>query len=124
METASTSTVTVRPGVQHYHPSALKSWGAITLPTTVLTSYPASGVSVTHPSTGQCVVTHGRVFSTSTYPISVEILDSGTNALHQVIARTVSTFTVSFTTPDNVVIGQLNPFDVAGFMYMIAGDLP
>lgn len=115
MEGATSVNTTVAPSILHFHPAASKGWGLVTTPTTVTTSYPASGVSVTNPGTGQYVVTHGLTFSSANYVVSVLAGSTLRNA--RIDAQDATTFTVAF-------------FDSAGnaaaatnFRYVVFGDL-
>lgn len=97
-ETGTSAVVSVVPSVQHFHDSAVKAWGVITPATTVTTSYPAAGTSVTNPGTGQYVVTHGRTFSSSNYAISVIATESGVAnpTIGVLVSQNATTFTVQF----------------------------
>lgn len=114
-ETSTSTTTYVPPGRQQYHPSAVKAEGYITAPTTVTRSYPAAGVSVTNPGTGQYVVTHGVTFSGSTYSIAIS---AGTTLrTHRIDAQTATTFTVAFFDSSGVAAAATT------FSYMCCGDL-
>lgn len=115
MEAATSTTTIVTPGREHFHPGVAKAWGVITHPTTVTTSYPATGVSNTNPATGQYVVTHGRTMSSSNYAVVITGLGAGLRG--SLTARDATTFTVSFRdTTDNEA-------NVTSFDYIILGDL-
>ena len=119
METASTSTVTVRPSMTHFHPGVSKAWGNISPPTTVNVSWPATGVSVTNPSTGTYKVTHGRVFSTNRYAIVVSPIDTTGTLSHSVTDFSTTYLQVTFYDSLTQVAKNVD----TGFSYECFGDL-
>lgn len=123
MESASTSTVSVRPSVMHFHPGVAKAYGFISLPTTVSASYPSAGVSVVKNSTGSYTVTHGRTFSSTNYAPSIIPVDNSVLALGwKITAVSTTTFTVLFYISDS--FGQLTATDPnSNFAYIVHGDL-
>lgn len=94
-ETATSNTLAVTPGRQHFHPSAAKGFGVITPATTVTTSYPASGVSVVKNSDGDFTITHGLTFSSANYVVSFTPL-SGSWMTWAITAITTTTVRVIF----------------------------
>jgi phosphotransferase system IIB component len=117
MEAASSTSLVVTPGRQHFHPSAAKAWGMVTPNTTVNASYPAAGVSVVKNGTGDFTVTFGVTFSAATYS-SIVTLDAGSSRmfLHNV-TKTTTTLRVVFTDESGVAK------DPATFDYAIFGDI-
>ena len=117
MEAATTSTAIVRPSMQHFHPGMPKAWGFF-VNTTVNASYPGSGVSVTHPSTGTFVVTHGRTFSSVNYAVMLGIFDVAQTISAKLTAQNTTTFAIVTYGPDGVVIDP-----GSGLYYSCFGDL-
>lgn len=68
-ETATSTTLAVTPGRQHFHPSAAKAWVNANAAGTVLASYGVSSVSKT--STGQYTVNFSTAFSSANYGVVV-----------------------------------------------------
>lgn len=115
-ETATSTTAVVTPGRQHFHPSAAKAWGLITHATTVTTSYPSSGVSVTNPVTGRYVVTHGRTMSSANYAVVVTPVKA-TQCNAYITARDTTSFTVEFNDVNTGLVA------VTAFSYLVMGDI-
>lgn len=115
-ETGTSTTLIVPPGTQHFHPSAVKASGRATAATTITESYP-TGATMTNPGTGVYTVTHGRTFSTTTYPVNITLV-GGTNIYIPIItAQDATTFTVTWKDRDSVATA------ITGFNYSIEGDL-
>ena len=117
-QTATTSTATVRPSVQQYHPSATKAWGSVATPTTVQVSYPATA-SVSKSATGIYVVTPGVTTTATTYGLQITVLEGASAIASRISGRTVSTFTVQFFDTSNSGVA----IDPSGFTYDIKGTL-
>jgi hypothetical protein len=66
-EAASSTTVMVSPGRQHYHPSAAKCWVKFNSAGTILASYGIA--SVTKNSTGDFTITFSTAFSSAHYAV-------------------------------------------------------
>ena len=120
METATTSTATVRPSVQQFHPGHPKAWGFITPPTTVTASYPASGVSVVKNSTGNYTVTHGKTMSSANYVVIATIENSslGPAVANYAVINTRSATAFGLLMADSSGTG----FDPITFSYCVYGD--
>lgn len=117
-ETGTSTTVTVVPGVQHFHPSSPKAWGRITTPTTVTSSYGGTASAV-RDSQGSYTVTHGRTFSSSGYVVVVTPSTfSVTQSFAIISAITTTTFSVQF-----IPHTGGTPEDPTYFNYVIFGDL-
>ena len=127
METASTSTTTVRPSMAHFHPGSAKAWGAIAVPTTVSASFPATGVSVVANAGGNYTVTLGRTFSSANYSVQVCVVDTTGNPFPALVYQQgVSTFSVKmYKLTDGgggFLVATLTAPD-SGFNYACYGDL-
>lgn len=96
----SSTQLPINTAVQNQHPSACKAWGSCIPPTTVQTTYPASGVSVVKNGTGDYTITHGVTFSDRFYPGSFSAINTAGGPLPLTvnpIGQTVTTVRVSIT---------------------------
>jgi len=84
METASSTTLCVTPGRQHYHPSAAKVWGYIdrSAGTPSLSSPSYNIDSVTDDGAGQTIVTIDTDFSTAVYAVCATLVANSTSFAH------------------------------------------
>jgi len=100
-EEAGTSTVAVvTPSVQHYHPSAAKAWGVVTLTGTVATvdaGYNVNAAAST--ATGLLRVDLATAFSSTVYAVlaNIRALDSTAVNRSVVVATSIGLATTTFT---------------------------
>lgn len=119
METATSLTTLVSPGRQHFHPSAAKVWGQITVSggvPSLAASYNVTSIADT--DVGRCTVTIANDFSSATWASSVTILGGGaSNTFAQFSSKGSGSFILRS-------ISLADAFaDPAGYDFVGFGDL-
>lgn len=126
-ETGTSTTVYVSPGTQHFHPSASKAWGLVTVSggtPTLSTAYNIT--SITDTNVGQLTVTIDNDFSSTNYAIIASVERSSTDetsAAALICAVRNSTRAVGSFTLDCYAIDSFSYRDPASWSFDCKGDL-
>jgi hypothetical protein len=114
-ETGTSVLKAVTPGRQHYHPSAVKTWGAFSAAGTIAASF--NTTSITDTGTGNLTVNIGTDFSSANYGANVSHVQGSFAALHSFIGSK-GAGTLQILSNNSSATGQ----DMTEYNYAAYGD--
>lgn len=118
MEAGSSTTLAVTPGRQHYHPSAAKCWGVVTVSAGVPTLNASYNVnSITDSGVGILDVTVENDFSSVNYPITATIKSASATLVANYDTVAVGSFRITCRDKTDTLS------DPAGYSFVAFGDL-